>query len=175
MDPRLGTTNAAFFFGLMASVVEEHQPVHELMDFDTAKRNFFAAARAGMNAQFTWLDGRTHTASNLILSHLLPLARQGLLETGIDSEDVNRYLDIVHERVERERSGSQWAFDSLMSMGDSGTANLRHRQLTASILANQHSDDPVHTWPLAKVNEEKRDRNSTAKVWKRHSNGQGRS
>ncbi len=151
--------NAAFFFGLMASVVEEHQPVHELMEFDTAKRNFFAAARAGLNAQFTWLDGRTHTASNLILSHLLPLARQGLEATGINSEDVSRYLDVIQERVERERSGSQWAFDSLMSMGDSGTPNLRHRQLTASMLANQHENTPAHNWPLAKVNEEKRDRN----------------
>ncbi len=70
--------NAAFFLGLMSALDKEYGEVSGLMPFDDAKDNFFAAARYGLKAQFTWVDGKRHTASGLILDHLLPLARKGL-------------------------------------------------------------------------------------------------
>ncbi len=48
------------------------------MAFDDAKMNFFRAARHGLDAQFQWIDGQSHSAPSLILDQLLPLARQGL-------------------------------------------------------------------------------------------------
>src|SRR3954469_15062403 len=70
--------NTAFFTGLMLALPEEYGDVAKLMSFDSAKSNFFAAARFGLGAQFQWVDGQTHAASELILKHLLPLARAGL-------------------------------------------------------------------------------------------------
>ena len=59
------------------------------MSFDDAKANFFAAARHGLNAQFNWVDGKTHAASTLILDHLLPLAYQGLKQVDVNSAEID--------------------------------------------------------------------------------------
>jgi CBS domain-containing protein/gamma-glutamyl:cysteine ligase YbdK (ATP-grasp superfamily) len=151
--------NAAFFFGLMAAHTHEEVPISKSMEFEHAKRNFFAAARYGLDAQFTWIGGQTFTAARLITEHLLPQARQGLLETGIQSEDVDRYLGILEERVESQQTGAQWAVNSIIGMGSEGTSDLRFRQVTASMLKNQRQGDPVHTWPLATLSEDNRDEN----------------
>ncbi|MEE2787364.1 MAG: CBS domain-containing protein [Myxococcota bacterium] len=151
--------NSAFFFGLMASLIEEYPNISEVMAFDDAKRNFFAAARDGLDAQFTWLNGRNHTASALILDHLLPLARHGLTASGIDSDDVSRYLDVIEERTRSQQTGSQWALRSLNGMSADAKPNLRFRKLTSSMLDNQRAGLPVHEWNLAVLDQDKRDRN----------------
>ena len=90
--------NTAFFVGLMLSLTEEYGEVAKLMPFDDAKANFFAAARHGLNAQFNWVDGKTHAASTLILDHLLPLANQGLKQANVDPPSrplPGRYQDRV--------------------------------------------------------------------------------
>ena len=151
--------NAAFFFGLMAAHTHDEKPISQEMEFQHAKRNFFAAARDGLDAQFTWIGGRTHTAAELITAHLLPKAREGLAKTGIDGADISRYLDIIEERVRKEQSGSQWAVKSLIGMGDKGTIDLRVRQMTAEMLDNQKKGRPVHTWPHAVLADDQRNDN----------------
>ena len=151
--------NAAFFFGLMASLTHADAPISAVMDFEHAKRNFFAAAQNGLDAQFNWIGGKTFTAAELIRAELLPSAREGLLTTGIDSEDVERYLGIIEERVASQQTGAQWALRSVMGMGQQGTSDLRSRQVTAEMLANQKQGKPVHTWPIAQLEEDQRDKN----------------
>ena len=146
--------NAAFFFGLMAALSEESQPIHERLDFDAAKVNFFAAARHGLKAQFTWIDGKTHTASALILDHLLPMARAGLAHAGIDAADIERYLGTLEARVRVGQTGAEWALASLAGMGERGTVDLRFRQVTSAMREHQRGGSPVHTWPLAQLDHE---------------------
>lgn len=145
--------NAAFFFGLMSALGDEHGDISEVLDFADAKANFVAAARLGLHAQFTWVGGHQHPASSLILNELLPRARQGLLEHGIDAHDATRYLDVIEERVRRGRTGSQWALDSLAGMPASVTLDQKMRTLTIGALRRQESEIPVHEWSLASLQE----------------------
>ncbi len=140
--------NAAFYFGLMSALSEEYGDISKVMRFDHAKDNFFQAARYGLRAQFTWLGGKEYTAASLILDHLLPLARQGLDASGIDSGDADRYMGIVEERVRTARTGAQWSLDSLAAMGGSGTPDQRFRALTQATIERQAQDNPVHEWEL---------------------------
>ncbi|HEX8116573.1 MAG TPA: hypothetical protein VF521_04820, partial [Pyrinomonadaceae bacterium] len=78
--------NAAFFVGLMTALPGEYGEVSEKMAFDDARANFFAAARYGLKAQLTWMDGERYTAAALILDRLLPLAREGLGRSGIEGD-----------------------------------------------------------------------------------------
>ena len=80
--------------------------ISKIMAFDDAKANFFAAARHGLNAQFNWVDGKTHAASTLILDHLLPLAHQGLNKPTVNPADVDRYLGVIEERVRSGQTGA---------------------------------------------------------------------
>ena len=141
--------NAAFFIGLMSSVREEHGDVEQLMSFDDAKSNFFAAARYGLKAQLTWLGGQSLSASRLILEQLLPLARQGLKSVSVDAADIDLYLGTLEERVRAGQTGAAWTLSSLAAMENRGTRETRHRALASAMHGHQLKGDPVHRWPVA--------------------------
>ena len=143
--------NAAFFYGLMMALPAEFGDVDRLMQFDDAKGNFFAAARHGLKAQIRWLNGIDHSAAPLILEQLMPLAREGLKHAGVESSDINRYLDVVEERVRRDQNGALWSLRSLAAMDGQGTRELRSRILVEQMIEHQQADEPVHTWPLAQA------------------------
>ncbi|MEM7154964.1 MAG: glutamate-cysteine ligase family protein [Myxococcota bacterium] len=144
--------NAAFYFGLMSGMTAEHPDISKEMEFDDAKNNFFAAARHGLGAQFRWIGGETMTASALILDKLLPLAREGLRLSQIDEADINRYLDVVEERVRSQNTGSTWALRSLSEMAPKTSLDQRHRRITKAMLEHQRNGgQPVHTWSPCSV------------------------
>lgn len=143
--------NSSLFLGLMKALPIIHGDVSKRLSFDDAKTNFFTAARFGLRSQVTWLDGKTHSARDLILGELLPLARQGLLEANIDSTDVERFTGILEERVRGDMTGAKWTLDSLAAMDKAAKPNVRMRTLTSEMIRNQESGKPLHEWPLAKI------------------------
>lgn len=145
--------NAAFWLGLTNGVAEEHGDVTEKMDFDDARGNFIAAARLGMGASLTWMDGESWAVDDLVLERLLPLARQGLRGAGIDEDDVERYLGVIERRTGGGQTGSVWMLRSLASMKEEGTPEERLRALTGGIASRQRRGDPVHEWELAGLDE----------------------
>jgi CBS domain-containing protein len=145
--------NAALFYGLMAALPEEYGDFTARIPFEHARRNFFAAAREGLQAHFTWLDGRTVPATTLLREHLLPLAHRGLARAGIDHDDARHYLGVLEARVRSGRTGSRWMLDSLAALGEDTGRMTRERALTAAMLARQRDGEPVHRWPLARLDE----------------------
>lgn len=143
--------NAAFFFGLMTALPEEYGDVTRRMSFDDAKGNFHAAARHGLKAQFTWLNSASVPASTLILDQLLPLARAGLQQACIETADIQRYLDVIEERVQQDQNGALWMLRSLAAMENQGTPERRHRVLATEMLSQQRTNTPIHRWALAQI------------------------
>jgi CBS domain-containing protein/gamma-glutamyl:cysteine ligase YbdK (ATP-grasp superfamily) len=148
--------NAAFFVGLMIALPPEYGEIGKRLSFDNAKENFFAAARHGLNARLKWLDGKSISATSLILNELLPLARAGLKDARVDSSDIDKYFGVLEERVRSGQTGAQWMLDSLVSvkrhMGHEPN-DMRTRILTSAILARQKENKPVHEWKLAEAGE----------------------
>ena len=81
-------------------------------------------------------------AKDLILQQLLPMAREGLQSTGIDADDIDRYLGVLEDRVTMRRTGARWALESLHNMQDKGTLDQRLRCLVSSMVAQQTSGRP---------------------------------
>lgn len=145
--------NAAFWIGLTLGALDRYGDPAVRMDFRDVKSNFLAAARHGLNAGLRWIDGRTTGAAPLILETLLPLARQGLEQVGIDAADVNRYLGIIEERVESGQTGSEWTLKSLAMMEGTGTQAERLAAVTAATARRQEEGEPVHRWAPARLEE----------------------
>lgn len=148
--------NASFYYGLMTALPEQYGEIDHLMTFDEAKENFFAAARHGLKSQLTWLDGQNLPAPTLVLDHLLPMAREGLLSAGVESEDASRYLNVIEERVRRDQTGALWSLRSLAAMEDRGTRELRQRALVEAMFEQQQGElggAPVHRWALATLDD----------------------
>ena len=134
--------NAAFFFGLVQGLVEHHADFRQRLPFPAARENFYRAARDGLDARLRWLDGRQLPARRVLLEELLPLAEQGLAGLGLDSGEVQHYLNIMASRVERRRSGSDWQRAFVARHGGDMCA------LTAAYWANQESGKPVCEWEI---------------------------
>jgi CBS domain-containing protein/gamma-glutamyl:cysteine ligase YbdK (ATP-grasp superfamily) len=143
-------SNAAFFVGLMVAGTAEFGDIAKRLSFDDANSNFFAAARYGLNAQIKWVDDETFGAAALILERLLPLAREGLKQVGVDSRDTDNYLGLLEDRVRSRQTGSQWMMKSWRALERTQEPHdARIRCLTSTILARQKEGKPVHDWKLA--------------------------
>jgi len=135
----------------MSGVVERIGDPKHALDFDVAKDNFFAAARHGLKAQFTWLDGETLTAAELIRDRLLPLAREGLEHVKIAPEDIDRYLGVIAARVGVGRTGAGWMLESVTAMGKDISDDMRERKLLQTMLEHQRAGTPVHEWAVPTI------------------------
>jgi CBS domain-containing protein/gamma-glutamylcysteine synthetase len=145
--------NGAFWIGLMRGLGKSVEDVTQRMEFEHAQSNFLAAARQGMGADFIWMDGEEVSAKTLIEERLLPIAREGLLDSGVDVADVERYLGTIERRVNTGRTGSRWILFSLAAMKDKGTLGERLNALTNATVARQVAGLPVDQWEPAQREE----------------------
>jgi gamma-glutamyl:cysteine ligase YbdK (ATP-grasp superfamily) len=133
--------NTALYVGLVYSLVTRGGDGADSLSHDDARRNFYAAAQHGLEANLTWPGVGTIAADQLILDHLLELARRGLDQLKIDWRS-GGWLDIVEARVRSKRTGANW---------QRGAYDARGRdvfELMAAYCERQRSGAPVHEWEL---------------------------
>jgi CBS domain-containing protein len=145
--------NAAFLLGLLSGGPAVYGDITTKLAFHDAESNFLAAAQFGLDAQFTWLDGHSVPARDLLRQELLPVAREGLRHAGLSAPDIERYLAVIAARVTSGQTGSQWLLRSLAEMGDTDTKDARFSALTAATVSRQWEGTPVHEWPVARAEE----------------------
>lgn len=146
--------NAAFFFGLMSGMSRRYPDIRKVLNFSDVKANFLAAARDGIGAQMIWINDTQMPAKDLILEQLLPIAREGLQEAGINQEDSDRYLGVMQDRVSMRRTGARWILESLLNMKERGTLDQRLRCIVSSMVGQQSSGKDISKWVLAEFCEE---------------------
>jgi CBS domain-containing protein len=146
--------NAAFWLGIMKAMPDEYKNIADKMDFDDAKTNFVKAGRMGLGAQFKWINYQKMIPSEeLICKELIPLAREGLSTAKINKEDIDRYLEIIEQRVSRQKTGSQWLLDTFSKLKKEVTIEEALVATTAGLHNRQKKGNPVHTWSLAVLKE----------------------
>ncbi|MCG8308128.1 MAG: CBS domain-containing protein [Cytophagales bacterium] len=145
--------NATFWYGLIAGMPREYRDIPTKFEFDDAKTNFIKAARDGLDNKFQWFGDKKYSAQDLIVSILLPIAREGLINAGIDINDIDRNLEIVEERVKSGNTGSQWMIESYNNIRKSGTRDQALVATTAAIYNRQQEMKPIHEWSLANIDE----------------------
>lgn len=145
--------NAAFLLGLLSGGPGIYGDLSQKMAFHDAETNFLAAAQIGLDAQFTWINGQSVSARELLAQELLPIAREGLRQAGISAADTSRYLDVIAARVSSGQTGAQWILRSLADMQGADTKDSCLSALTAATVHRQWEEKPVHEWPLARLEE----------------------
>jgi CBS domain-containing protein len=145
--------NAALWYGVVLGLAAQYDDITKHIAFDDAKANFFAAARLGLGAQITWLDGLVAPAQQILLEVLVPMARDALVAAGVERADVDRYLGVVAERVASGRTGANWALRSWLEMRNHGTDGERLNALTAATIRRQRDNTPVAKWEPARIDE----------------------
>ncbi|MCK5262497.1 MAG: glutamate--cysteine ligase [Gammaproteobacteria bacterium] len=132
--------NIAFYYGLVHYyATADEAPEHSIL-FADAKNDFYRSAQLGLKHKTSWLNGNNDTLQNIILDKLLDQAETGLYKLGISQQDAKRYLSVIEQRVEQNKTGSEWQLNFLNAHQDD------RARLTLNYLKNQKTGQPVHEW-----------------------------
>jgi gamma-glutamyl:cysteine ligase YbdK (ATP-grasp superfamily) len=144
--------NTAFLVGLSLGLAPHVEALTGALPFEQARQNFYRAAQSGLDASLTWPDGpggglHSERAEHMI-PRLLPLARSGLAEAGVEGDEIDELLALIAERCARRQTGASWQRQVLADLEE----RLEHRRALAVMLERymvlSESGEPVHTWPL---------------------------
>ena len=142
--------NAVFWLGAMKGMAKQYGDIRKHVDFSSIKDNFGKGARFGLQADFKWIKNKRIHVTDLILKELIPLSREGLKSCKIDSADINRYLGIIKDRATKKTNGATWMLDSYEHLLKNRVSKDETLSvLTHSIMKNQQTNKPVHTWKKA--------------------------
>jgi gamma-glutamyl:cysteine ligase YbdK (ATP-grasp superfamily) len=143
--------SAAFLIGLTLGLADEIDWMMPALPFELAERNFYRAAKLGLEARLLWPQPeapspRESSALELICAHL-ETARRGLASVGVESAESTALLDVIAERARSGRTGAAWQRSMLRSLRRRSDPETALRALTCRYLEHSRSDAPVHLWP----------------------------
>lgn len=147
--------NAAFLLGLTLGLAPHMATYAARITFGQARRNFYAAARSGLDAELLWPRASGSSPQPLrardLARTLLAVARAGLMEAGVDASDADEWLQVVEGRLRTGQTGAVWQLAEY--------ARERRRQNAAAALAAvlarymdlSEAEIPVHDWPRSRA------------------------
>ncbi|MCU0309131.1 MAG: glutamate-cysteine ligase family protein [Thermoleophilia bacterium] len=143
--------NAAFLVGLTLGLEPEAGWMTAALPFRHAEANFYAAARRGLEAKLLWPSPeapspRVEPARRLV-RRLIPVARRGLVDHGVDAAEAEALLEPVAARVESGLTGARWQRLALGQDGEAPRAEALREMLDA-YLTMQSTGRPVAAWPV---------------------------
>lgn len=145
--------NAAFQLGLTLGLAPDVNAILPAFTFGQARRNFYRAARKGLDAELLWTvpgGGRVRpVTARALVERLLPTARAGLVGAGVEAGEADRWLGIIASRTARGQTGACWqrrAFEAERTAGAT-VPEACHRVLEA-YLAAVEGGLPVHAWAV---------------------------
>ncbi len=140
--------NAAFYYGLVRTLVDSDPPPWKQVPFEAAEQNLHRAAREGLAARLCW-QGVDRPADQLTREVLLPAAAAGLDAWGVDAADRDRYLGVIEARVRCGRTGAVWQTETLRNLEEHGLQRIPAlREMTRRYAEHALTGAPVHEWPV---------------------------
>lgn len=132
--------NCAAFVGFVRALSDLSSPIESKIPFQTARENFYTAARLGLDAAITWTDGKKVPVKDLILEDLLPKAHQALLNEEVPEDEVEKFIGVIRERVNTGQNGATWQRNWVEAHGSDLAL------LTRAYGERQETNEPVHSW-----------------------------
>jgi hypothetical protein len=97
------------FAGALEHLHSSQHPVRRLK-WDTAKANFYAAMRDGIDGDLTWMtaEGRLTTDLEVMYEELFSAAKSGLQAQGLQDKQVQQYIEPLQDRVRTRMTPAHW-------------------------------------------------------------------
>lgn len=143
--------NTAMHVGLALDLAPEIEELRVHQPFEGVHRNFYRAARDGLEAVLDWPSGPSGPLrAQALVEALLPRAQAGLDAAGIEREDSDRWLGVIEQRARSGQTGARWQRRALehastsLPRGEALATMFRHYR------THSESGIPVHAWPEPK-------------------------
>ena len=133
--------NCAAFYGFVRGLSSLKEPIEGRIPFSTARANFYAAAKNGLDANVVWTDGEI-PIRKLILDLLIPMAREAFKSMEIPQVEIDKYWGILQNRTETGQNGASWQRTWVEKHG------ADFEGLVQAYVERQETDEPVHTWTI---------------------------
>lgn len=140
--------NAAFWLGTMMEMGRQVEDVTRKVSWEDVRDNFGKVARFGIDTQLNWFDDKKISTIHLVMDHLLPMAEAGLRHAGVREVDIRRYLGVVEDRTREHMNGARWLLRAFTRLKNEISEDEALSALTSSIMENQKTNAPGHTWPM---------------------------
>lgn len=142
-------STGAFVLGLTLGLAPVSDELVQRMTFGQARRNFYEAARRGLDAALLWPADAAPSPRPAplreLLTALLPVARRGLVEGGVDAGEADGWLGVVAARVAAWTSGARW---QRRAVGAERRPDLSARaRMLLRYAELSRAGAPVHAWP----------------------------
>jgi gamma-glutamyl:cysteine ligase YbdK (ATP-grasp superfamily) len=148
--------SAAFLLGLTLGLAPHAERLVHMMTFGHARRNFYQAAKHGLDAELLWPTDAAPsphpTPARALVDRLLPIAHDGLVGGGVEHDEATRLLRVIEARAASGQTGAAWQRATL----DRESARAASRDEAAAAMLQSYAtlsaaEAPVHTWPLDRV------------------------
>ena len=140
--------NAALWIGAMLGMEEEYDDITKYISFADARDNFIKAARYGIDTNFTWLHDEKISAVDLNLKYIIPLAEKGLRKHGVDEADIDKYMNVIRNRLQEHQTGARWLLRSYTKLKEEVGEDEALSVLTYSTIKNQENNTSIVDWGI---------------------------
>jgi predicted transcriptional regulator len=137
--------NALLWVGVMQGMPKKYEKIWTKIPFYDARGNFINAARTGINTYFNWF-GEGISAKKLMQNILIPIAKEGLLKSDIDENEIDYYLNIIQKRIDNNITGSKWLTRNKRSLRKEVSKYETNVILTEHTYKNQQLNIPISDW-----------------------------
>lgn len=146
--------NAALAVGAALALAPRCGRLTAALPFELARRNFYVAARDGLEAVMLWPSTDAAPSPrplpvSEVLADLVPLARGGLVAAGVEADEADRLLGVIEARVATRSTGSAWQRRELRRRERRMPRPRALAAMTEAYLEHSAAGDPVHLWPAA--------------------------
>lgn len=138
--------NAALWLGAMQGMKDAVEDIRDHITFHDIRDNFGKAAKFGIDSKLNWFHDKKVPTSDLILHEIIPLAKEGLRKSGVETADIDKYMGIIEERTKRGMNGARWLLRAYTHLKEEVPEDEALTVLTACISQNQGEAKPVHLW-----------------------------
>jgi gamma-glutamyl:cysteine ligase YbdK (ATP-grasp superfamily) len=143
--------NAAFALGLTLGLRPRIGGFLNALTFGQARRNFYAAARDGLDAELLWPAPAAPSPQPMraadLIEHLLPLARAGLLAAGVEAAEADPLLAVIAARTQSRQTGASWQLRTLAALEREMPRPKALAVMLERYLACADTGAAVHSWP----------------------------
>jgi hypothetical protein len=144
--------NSAFLIGLALGIARDAEAWCEGLAFAVAEHNFYRAAQDGLAAELIFPSEPGAAAQPMRASELIerlePVARDGLLDAGVEPAECERYLGVALRRAASGRTGAHWQSCAIEALEPRLGRPHALAEMLGAYLARAGSGRSVDEWTL---------------------------